>query len=70
MSDTYHHGVKTTETTDLSTPIRDIDTSNIGVVCIADDADATTFPLNTPVLVTRVSSVLGKAGKKARCIPP
>ena len=64
MSDTYHHGVKATETTDLSTLIRDIDTSTIGVVCIADDADATAFPLNTPVLVTRVSSVLGKAGKK------
>jgi len=51
MSDTYHHGVKATQTTDLSTLIRDIDTSTIGVVCIADDAEATAFPLNTPVLV-------------------
>lgn len=64
MSENYHHGVKTDETTDLSTLIRDIDTSTIGVVCIADDADATTFPLNTPVLITRVDSVIGKAGKK------
>lgn len=64
MSDTYHHGVRTKETTDLSTLIRDIDTSTIGVVCIADDADSATFPLNTPVLITRVNSVLGKAGKK------
>lgn len=64
MTDTYHHGVKTTETTRLSTLIRDIDTSTIGVICIADDADAATFPLNTPVLHTRVSSVLDKAGKK------
>lgn len=64
MSDTYHHGVRTKETTDLSTLIRDIDTSTIGVVCIADDADSATFPLNTPVLLTRVNSVLGKAGKK------
>ncbi|MHC9060023.1 phage tail sheath subtilisin-like domain-containing protein [Pantoea sp. y20] len=64
MTDTFHHGVKTTETTQLSTLIRDIDTSTIGVVCIADDADAAAFPLNTPVLITRVSSVLGKAGKK------
>ncbi|OSN07200.1 phage tail protein [Lonsdalea britannica] len=64
MSETYHHGVKTTETTQLSTLIRDIDTSTIGVVCIADDADAEAFPLNTPVLVTRASSVLGKAGTK------
>ncbi|MDF7662411.1 phage tail sheath subtilisin-like domain-containing protein [Erwiniaceae bacterium L1_54_6] len=64
MSDNYHHGVKTDETTDLSTLIRDIDTSTIGVVCIADDADAATFPLNTPVLLTRVKNFIGKAGKK------
>lgn len=64
MADNYHHGVKTTETTDLSTLIRDINTSVIGVVCTAEDADATTFPLDTPVLLTRVRDYLGKAGKK------
>lgn len=59
---TFHHGTRVTETTDLSDAINDIDSSVIGVVCTADDADAATFPLNTPILVTRVLSVLGKAG--------
>ncbi|MBK4727174.1 phage tail sheath subtilisin-like domain-containing protein [Pantoea agglomerans] len=63
MSENYHHGVQVKETTDLSTMIRDIDTAVIGVVCTADDADAVTFPLNTPVLLTRVRDYLGKAGK-------
>ncbi|WOA54382.1 phage tail sheath protein [Dickeya solani] len=63
MSDTYHHGVSTGESTDLSTIITDINSAVIGVVCTADDADATTFPLNEPVLLTRVSKALGKAGK-------
>lgn len=60
---TFHHGVSVTETTELSTLIRDIDSSVIGVVCTADDADAQTFPLDTPTLLIRVNSVLGKAGK-------
>jgi len=59
---TFHHGVRVTETTDLGDAINDIDSSVIGVICTADDADADTFPLNTPVLLTRVSSVIGKAG--------
>lgn len=63
MSDDYHHGTQVTETTDLSKIIRDISTSIIGVICIADDADAATFPLNTPVLLTRPKNFLGKAGK-------
>ncbi|HDS7362046.1 phage tail sheath subtilisin-like domain-containing protein [Morganella morganii] len=60
---TYHHGVEVKETTKLTTLIRDINTSVIGVVCTGDDADAEQFPLDTPVLVTRIRSVLGKAGK-------
>ncbi|MEI7367010.1 phage tail sheath protein [Pectobacterium sp. 1950-15] len=63
MATNYHHGVTVRETTDLSTIINDIDSAVIGVVCTADDADAETFPLNEPVLLTRVASVLGKAGK-------
>ncbi|WP_349010387.1 phage tail sheath subtilisin-like domain-containing protein [Photorhabdus bodei] len=59
----FHHGVSVTETTKLSTLIRDIDTSIIGVVCTADDADPALFPLDTPTLVTRINSVIGKAGK-------
>ncbi|WP_145534428.1 phage tail sheath protein [Yersinia alsatica] len=63
MTTNYHHGVSGEETTDTSTIINDIDSAVIGVVCTADDADATTFPLNTPVLLTRVKNALGKAGK-------
>ncbi|VDZ54844.1 Phage tail sheath protein [Serratia odorifera] len=63
MATNYHHGVTVKETTDLSTMITDIDSAVIGVVCIADDADKDAFPLDTPVLITRVATVLGKAGK-------
>ncbi|CAM3783832.1 phage tail sheath subtilisin-like domain-containing protein [Xenorhabdus thuongxuanensis] len=59
----FHHGVSVRETTKLSTLIRDINTSVIGVVCTADDADASVFPLDTPVLITRINSVIGHAGK-------
>lgn len=63
MSETRFHGVRNRETTDLQTAINDIDSSVIGIVAIADDADPETFPLNTPVLLTRVRNVLSKAGK-------
>ena len=33
-------------------------------VCTASDADAKTFPLNEPVLITSVQTAIGKAGKK------
>ncbi|WP_330452119.1 phage tail sheath subtilisin-like domain-containing protein [Pantoea agglomerans] len=58
----FHHGTRVTETTNLGDAINDIDSSVIGVICTADDADDETFPLDTPVLLTRVASVLGKAG--------
>lgn len=70
MATNRHHGVTVTETTDLSTMITDIDSAVIGVVCIADDADEDAFPLDTPVLITRVANMLGKAGKPAPCSPP
>uniref|UniRef100_A0A1A9WZ33 Tail sheath protein Gp18-like domain-containing protein n=1 Tax=Glossina brevipalpis TaxID=37001 RepID=A0A1A9WZ33_9MUSC len=63
MSESRFHGVHVRENTDLVTAINDIESSVIGVVAVADDADANTFPLNTPVLLTRVNNVLGKAGK-------
>lgn len=63
MSETRFHGVRSRENTDLQQAINDIDSSVIGIVAVADDADPETFPLNTPVLLTRVRNVLGKAGK-------
>lgn len=62
--DSYHHGVSVTEINEGSRPIRSISTAIIGVICTAEDADATTFPLDTPVLITNVISAIGKAGTK------
>lgn len=63
MTDNFFHGARVKEETDLQTAINDVDSTVIGLVAVADDADADTFPLNTPVLLTRVISVLGNAGK-------
>ncbi|OJA63818.1 phage tail protein [Burkholderia ubonensis] len=62
--DSYHHGVTLVEINQGSRPIRSISTAILGLVCTAPDADATTFPLDTPVLVTNVIAALGKAGKQ------
>ncbi|BBS66933.1 TPA: phage tail sheath family protein [Escherichia coli] len=62
MSETRFHGVRVTESTDLVTAINDVDSSVIGIVATADDADAELFPLNKPTLLTRVNDMLGKCG--------
>ena len=61
MSD-YHHGVRVIEISGGTRPIRTIATAVIGIVCVAPDADAATFPLNTPKLITDVFQAIGKAG--------
>ncbi|SDZ71309.1 hypothetical protein SAMN05518854_11776 [Variovorax sp. YR266] len=58
----YHHGVRVLEVTEGTRPIRVINTSIIGLVATAPDADVATFPLNQPVLVTNVYNAMGKAG--------
>ncbi|MCH4995360.1 phage tail sheath protein [Pectobacterium carotovorum] len=63
MSD-FHHGVQVVEINDGTRVISTVSTAIIGMVCTAADADAATFPLNTPVLITNVLSAVGKAGKK------
>lgn len=62
MATDYHHGVRVVEVNDGIRPIRTIATAVIGIVCTADDADATAFPLDTPVLVTNIMTAIGKAG--------
>lgn len=62
MATDYHHGVRVVEVNDGIRPIRTIATAVIGIVCTADDADATYFPMNTPVLVTNIMTAIGKAG--------
>ncbi|MDK1192616.1 phage tail sheath protein [Cronobacter dublinensis] len=63
MSD-YHHGVQVVEVNDGTRVISTVSTAIVGMVCTASDADAATFPLNVPVLITNVQSAIAKAGKK------
>lgn len=63
MSD-FHHGVQVVEINDGTRVISTVSTAIIGMVCTASDADAATFPLNKPVLITSVQSAIAKAGKK------
>lgn len=65
MSD-YHHGVQVLEINDGTRVISTVSTAIVGMVCTASDADAETFPVNKPVLITNVQSAIAKAGKKAR----
>lgn len=58
----YHHGVRVIEINEGIRPIRTIATAVVGLVATASDADATVFPLDTPVLLTDVLSAIGKAG--------
>ncbi|SSB97419.1 hypothetical protein SAMN04488697_10848 [Pseudomonas sp. 43mfcvi1.1] len=58
----YLHGVRVIELNDGTRPIRSIPTAVIGMVCTADDADATVFPFDTPVLLTSIQTAIGKAG--------
>ena len=43
-SETRFHGARVKENTDLVTAINDIDSSVIGIVATADDADSDAFP--------------------------
>ncbi|QII37357.1 phage tail sheath protein [Rouxiella badensis] len=60
----YHHGMRVVEVNDGTRTISTVSTAIVGMVCTAEDADAATFPLNTPVLITNVLSAVGKAGTK------
>ena len=62
MPTDYHHGVRVIEINEGTRPIRTVSTAVIGLVATAEDADAATFPINTPVLITNVTAALGKAG--------
>ncbi|MBC3250981.1 phage tail sheath protein [Serratia fonticola] len=61
-ADSYHHGVRVLEVNDGSRTIQTVSTAVVGTVCTAEDADATLFPLDTPVLLTDIQSKIGKAG--------
>ena len=62
MADTYHHGLRVVEINEGTRPIRTIATAVQGLIATAEDADATVFPLNTPVLITNTQAAVAKAG--------
>lgn len=62
MPDQYHHGVHVVEKNDGIRPIRTVSTAVIGLVAVAEDADADFFPLDEAVLITNVQAAVGKAG--------
>jgi len=63
MSTEFHHGVRVLELTEGMRTIRTVSTAIIGLVATASDADAATFPLNKPVLITHARNAIAKAGK-------
>lgn len=63
MSD-FHHGVEVVEINDGTRTISTVSTAVVGMVCTASDADAGSFPLNEPVLITNPQSAIAKAGTK------
>ncbi len=62
MPDPIIHGIKFTEINEGARAIVPVATAVIGLVATGPDADATAFPLDKPVLITSVSSAIGKAG--------
>ncbi|MBC3489899.1 phage tail sheath protein [Pseudomonas taiwanensis] len=64
MANDFHHGVRVLEINEGTRPIRTMATSVVGMVCTGSDADAATFPLNKPVLLTDVLTASGKAGEQ------
>lgn len=65
MTEHYLHGVEVLEIDDGARVIQTASSSVIGLVGTAPLADATTYPLNTPVLIpgsTAMAATLGTAG--------
>lgn len=62
MTTPVFHGIKTNLLTTASTAITSVATAVIGMVATGSDADATLFPLNTPVLIDDVRTALAKTG--------
>lgn len=65
MAQDYLHGVRVLEINEGTRPIQTISTAIVCMVCTADDADATIFPLNKSVLLTDVVTA-GESGTLAR----
>ena len=72
MTATFLHGVEVIEVSSGLQPVRTVKSAVIGIVGTAPDADATAFPLNTPVLIAASRSEAAKldtTGDKAGTLP-
>lgn len=58
----FKHGITVTEISTGARMLTAVSTAIIGLVATASDADADTFPLDRPALVTDVEAAIGKAG--------
>jgi len=56
------HGISVTETSAAQRSLVTVATAVIGLIGTAPDADASVFPLDTPVLITDLDAAIGKAG--------
>src|SRR5690606_4477122 len=58
----FKHGITLTEVSTGSRVLTALSTAVIGLVATAADANAASFPLNRPVLITDVDAAIGQAG--------
>lgn len=62
---TYHHGITATETSTVTPIMKSVSMSTIALVSSSIDADDTKYPLDTPVLLTGITTDdIAKAGSK------
>lgn len=62
---TYHHGITATESSNITPIMKSISMSTIALVSTSIDADDTKYPLDTPVLLTGITTDdVTKAGAK------
>lgn len=52
----YHHGITATETSNITPIIKSVSMSTIALVSVSDDADDIAYPLDTPVLLTGITT--------------
>lgn len=58
----FKHGITVTEITAGARTLTAVSTAIIGLVATASDADAATFPLDRPALITDIEAAIGDAG--------
>ncbi len=64
MVDQYHHGIRLVEVSNGARSLVTVATAIIGMVCTGPNADAATFPLNRPVIITDIDAAIIANQKK------